>query len=87
MSTSRPMRKAHTREGLVDIPNLLAEQGRKPVQLTGNDKGGRNQHVRHYMSDMSMNRKMLVKETEKLDEKSGTTPKDTVYGIMQKESS
>jgi len=31
MSTSRPMRKAHTREGLVDIPNLLAEQGRKPV--------------------------------------------------------
>ena len=39
MSSPRLMRKAQTREGLVDIPNLLAEQGRKAVILTSNEVG------------------------------------------------
>ena len=57
VKTPRLMRKAQTRDGLVDIPSLLAEQGRKAVVL---DKSNRNLSPRHYLSDITMNRRNIL---------------------------
>lgn len=46
------MRKAQTRDGLVDIPSLLVEQGRKPVKLDDNSKGN--------LSAVAVNRRNLL---------------------------
>jgi len=57
MAQTPRMRKAQTRDGLVDIPSLLAEQGRKAVKL---DKSSYNLESRGNLSAMAANRRHIL---------------------------